>query len=714
VDFYRYAVGVVTAIQPPDITRPDEGPLLALASRFGGRTGLLVAFAVAHVLLVLLGYALKESLSAPAVMWPSVGLLFVMLWLTPRSLWPFILAIQYAIEAGIAALPPEPFDPSTDLLYPLANGLDALVGASLAKWLIPDLERMRTLQGLRFVGATAVGAAAGAVLGAWVVLKDSPGGISGLQYLHQIQIWWAGNWLGHITAAPILFCWLSPMRRQFPELVLRSRAEPVALALLLAGFSIYIFSSSDRSASSLLQMPTVVVGLLIYAALRLPPRWTSILFAVTALICTWFASRRLGPFDMPDVFSRTAGLQTYLASAGVISFVLSMSTSERNVVLGRLSDAEYRYRSFVELSTEVIWRVELGRGLPIDLPQQDQLEWLHRHARVVEASRSYEQLDQQLAEGGSLPWRREIAWAAAYEDSLTMAARRNYSIDGLRFSAKVQGRSRSYVASFSGVVQDGHLLRIWGVARDITELTELNGRLLREQERLKTYARQLVTAEEKARRATAVDLHDGIGQTLAGMAMTLDVARQQSPPDVALLIEEVRARLRDVQEVTRQMITDLSPPGLYDLGLVPALQWLAVYMRGQDHLSVELDASVREEFIKLDMRVLVFKLVRELLRNVVKHSGVDRAVLRVVGDGQRLHVIVSDNGRGFDTQLDMFGARSGGFGLWSIADRVQEAGGHFSVDALPGRGSRFELIFPLATGQKVGGQGKAASAGHRA
>jgi signal transduction histidine kinase len=676
--------------------------------------GLLVAFAVAHVLLVLLGYALKESLNAPAVMWPSVGLLFVMLWLTPRSLWPYILTIQFLVEAGIAALPPEPFDPSTDLFYPLANGLDALVGASIAKWLIPDLERMRTLQGVRFVVATAAGAAAGAVPGAWVVLKDSPGGISGLQYLHQVQVWWAGNWLGHITVAPVIFCWLSPLRRQFPELALRSRAELAALAILLAGFSIYIFGSSDRSASSLLQLPTVVVGLFIYVALRIPPRWTSVLFALTALICTWFVSRRLGPFDLPDVFSRTASAQTYLASIGVISFVLSMSTAEKTIVMGRLTNAEYQYRSFVELSTEAIWRVEISRGLPVSLPLEQQLDWLRKHARVAEASRSYEQLDPQMIDGAVMPWRRELAWTAAYEDNFAAAARNKYSIDGLRFSAQVQGRSRSYVTSFSGVVHDGYLLRIWGVARDITELTELNGRLLREQERLKTYARQLVTAEEKARRATAVDLHDGIGQTLAGMAMTLDVARQQSPPDVALLIEDVRARLRDVQEVTRQMITDLSPPGLYDLGLVPALQWLAVYMRGQDNLSVELDASVHEEFIKLDMRVLVFKLVRELLRNVVKHAGIDRAVLRVVGDNQRLRVIVSDNGRGFDTQLDMFGARSGGFGLWSIADRVQEAGGHFSVDALPGRGSRFELIFPLMTGQKVAGHTKAASAGHRA
>ncbi len=673
-------------------------------SRFGGRAGLVALFAVAHVLLVVLSYTLKESLNAPAVMWPSVGLVFVFLWLTPRSLWLPILATQYGIEAIIAALPPEPFDPSTDLFYPLANGLDAAVGASIARLLIPDLKGVRTLQAMSFVGATALGAAAGALLGAWVVVKDVSGGVTFMQYLHQVQIWWAGNWLGHLAVAPVIFCWLSPVRGRHPELMLKSRAELAVLVLLVAGFSVYIFANSGRSASSLLQMPTVIVGLLIYTALRMPPRWTATLFALTALICTWLASRRLGPFDLPDIFARTGGVQTFLASIGVISFALSMSTAEKNIVMGRLRDAEYRYRSFVELSTEAMWRVELAREMPVTLSHEQQMEWLREHASIVKASRSYERLDPQAAGGDAMPWRREVAWSTAYEDNLAAAARQGYSIDGLRFAVDLHGRSRNYLTSFCGVVRDGHLLRIWGVARDITELTELNARLLREQDRLKTYARQLVTAEEKARRSTAVDLHDGIGQTLVGMAMTLDVARQTAPADVALLVDEVRARLRDVQEHTRQMITDLSPPGLYDLGLVPALQWLAVYLRGHDRLSVELDADVHEEWIKLDMRILVFKLVRELLRNVVKHAGVSRATVHVHGDDQQLRIEVSDHGRGFDSQLDMFGARAGGFGLWSIADRAQEVGGRFAVDTSPGRGSRFELVFPLGGAQRAAGQ----------
>ncbi len=203
-----YAVGLVGANQQLQAAG-SAGPLLDAVSGRGGRTTLILGFAVAHTLLVLLGFLLKESLNAPAMVWPSVGLLFVMLWLTPHRLWPAILLVQYLVEVLLNALPLEPFDPSTDLVYPLANAIDAVVGASIARVLIPDISKVRTRQALAFIGATALGAAAGALFGASVNMMDGGNGFALREFLHKAQIWWAGNWLGHLTVAPVVFCWLS-------------------------------------------------------------------------------------------------------------------------------------------------------------------------------------------------------------------------------------------------------------------------------------------------------------------------------------------------------------------------------------------------------------------------------------------------------------------------------------------------------------------------
>jgi signal transduction histidine kinase len=238
------------------------------------------------------------------------------------------------------------------------------------------------------------------------------------------------------------------------------------------------------------------------------------------------------------------------------------------------------------------------------------------------------------------------------------------------------------------------LTRIWGVARNITELVELNDRLRQKQERLQMYARQLVGAEERARRATAVDLHDGIGQQLVGLTLMLDAAASRSSPDVRLMLSDATHTAREVQSITQRVIADLSPPGLYELGLEPALKWLSVYMRGKDGLQVDLQVDPDAAAFDLELRILVFKLIRELLRNVVKHAGVQSAAVTVTQTSTELRVLVEDRGVGFEWQLSLFEPRSEGFGLWSVADRVRAAAGEMTVDTAPGSGCRVSVTFP--------------------
>ena len=673
-------------------SRELNTPWDVLQAALGGRIGVFIAFAMTHAALIGLGYSFKESIGDAALMWPSAGLAFAALWLTPRRYWPVMLVIQFAVELTIGAAVQRPFVIQYAALFALANCIEAAVGASVMRAMNEDSGQVRTRRTLEFMLATAAGAMAGALIGAWA---NSNPLYSPLSYLHQLQVWWASDWLGSLTFTPVVFCWISPTRSRVPELMLRSRMELVILASVLVLASLYVFSVPSNGAVSIFQLPFILLVLMVFVAYKLPPRWSATLVALTVCICAHEAAHQRGPFVTADPFIRALQVQAFLASMAGLTFVLTVSTTEKRIALGRLRESDYRYRSFVELNTEAIWRVELLQPMPLELPVEEQLQWLRAHARIVESSRSYQDLDTAAKSGGILAWRPEVPWCAMAESQLPALAKGGFSADGLRFRMDVHGRPHSFVTAFVGVVESGLLMRIWGVARDITELTDLNTRLLREQDRLKTYARQIVTAEEKARRATAVDLHDGIGQSLVGMAMTLEVASQHTAGDVRMLVDEVRSRLREVQERTRHMISDLSPPGLYDLGLGPALQWLAVYVRGQQQLHVELDVQVREEALPIEMRVLVFKLVRELLRNVVKHAGVQAAHVAVHSDADRLHVQVSDQGRGFEWQMDMFGAASGGFGLWSIADRVHEAGGEFRVDTAPGRGSRFEMEFPL-------------------
>src|SRR5262249_41252225 len=159
---------------------------------------------------------------------------------------------------------------------------------------------------------------------------------------------------------------------------------------------------------------------------------------------------------------------------------------------------------------------------------------------------------------------------------------------------------------------------------------------------------QLIGAEERARRTMAVSLHEGIERQLSELKLTVDAISSQSPAGFRVLLDRLRETLGGVQVRTRRLIADVSPPGLYDIGLGAALQWLAVYMRNNDGLQVGLKVAVDEKTLLLDARVLAFHLIRELLRNVARHARVDSAEVKVAQSPRDLTIEVHDDGAGFD------------------------------------------------------------------
>jgi signal transduction histidine kinase len=652
----------------------------------------LAGFGLVYSVLVLLGLGLRESSQQLTIIWPAAGMLFMALWLSPRRNWPWILGVQIAVEIALAVARTDHFSLRAYAPFPMANAIDATVGAFVAQRLIEAPEIPRIRQVLQFIAAVALGAAASAALGAWGAAP--PGGA---QYLREWQLWWAGNWLGSLCIAPMVMGWAVRWRAPALSAAPVPTIEVALTAAVLFCMTIWIFSASPDSVSPILNPPFILLALVIVAAFRLPPRWSATLATITTLLASYFASRGLGPFaGYTNPFVRVGAVQLYLAALLVIDFMLAVVLLEMRNTLQLLSASRERYRNFVEQSSEAVWRIELDVPMSPDLPMSEQIAWLREYANVAECNLTYLRLNQQcgLSDTDFHVWRAESPWSAVFLEHIGAAAHQGYSMDGLQFTLQAGSRQLTYITGFRGVMEQGKLVRVWGVARDVTELVELSDRLRQKQERLQLYARQLVGAEERARRATAVDLHDGIGQHLAGLAMTLDAVASRSTPDVRLLLGEATHTVREVQGITQRVIADLSPPGLYELGLEPALKWLSVYMRGKDNLQVDLQVAADAAAYDLDLRVLVFKLIRELLRNVVKHSGVQSATVIVTQTPHELKVAVEDRGVGFEWQLSLFEPRSEGFGLWSVADRVRAAAGEMTVDTAPGRGCRVSVVFP--------------------
>lgn len=229
--------------------------------------------------------------------------------------------------------------------------------------------------------------------------------------------------------------------------------------------------------------------------------------------------------------------------------------------------------------------------------------------------------------------------------------------------------------------------------------------LLGFQQRQRKLSSLSIQTEERERRRIATEIHDRIGQTLAVVKIQLGVIGaefdfQGLKPKVEYVRELVSQTIRDVRTLT----FELSPPMLYELGLQAALEWLAVNIRKQSGLEVEIAADGCNRLLDTDRRVLLFRTCSELLLNVVKHAEAKHARVDMRSDGDLIRIGISDDGVGFDQAVlqNGFDPFERGFGLFSIGEQLKQYGGTFTVDPAPGHGSAVTIALPLAMTAETG------------
>jgi CheY-like chemotaxis protein/anti-sigma regulatory factor (Ser/Thr protein kinase) len=165
--------------------------------------------------------------------------------------------------------------------------------------------------------------------------------------------------------------------------------------------------------------------------------------------------------------------------------------------------------------------------------------------------------------------------------------------------------------------------------------------------------------------------------------------------------ERVRESINMIDEAvtaSRSLTIELSPPILHDAGLPAAFEWLARWVKERHGLQVGVSCDPQADSEREDIRVLIFQATRELLFNVVKHAKVDRACVELsLHENDALKIVVRDRGVGFepDPTNAAVDSSNGGFGLFSIAERVQSLGGRLDVESAPQQGTRVTLIVPI-------------------
>ena len=253
--------------------------------------------------------------------------------------------------------------------------------------------------------------------------------------------------------------------------------------------------------------------------------------------------------------------------------------------------------------------------------------------------------------------------------------------------------SLALVKLTTSLVSDGRRPRgFQHIARDVTDEKRL-------EENLRFYLREATMAQEEERKRIARDLHDETAQELVALSRELDKLAIR----FGRRSEDSRARIRELQDWVgkvldgvRRFSQDLRPSVLDDLGLLPALQWLAADVEKRFGIEVRTSVIGDERRLPPDAELLLFRIAQEALHNVWRHSGASRACLVVESDDDTVRLSVRDNGTGFEVPEragDL--AEQGKLGLAGMQERARLLGATLNLESKPGEGTTVSVEMPV-------------------
>jgi signal transduction histidine kinase len=214
------------------------------------------------------------------------------------------------------------------------------------------------------------------------------------------------------------------------------------------------------------------------------------------------------------------------------------------------------------------------------------------------------------------------------------------------------------------------------------------------QEIQQSLARQVATVRETEKQSVAHELHDVVLQKAVDIAHEIDDVLEEVPDEVSRTrLKKLRTDVEDMMEQTRQVVRDLRPPMLDEIGLVGSLKELAD-SRAEQGIEIILSVSGEERRLPDLTEAALFRIAEEALNNIRRHSRATRVEITVEFATNEVRLKLSDNGVGFvlPTYRELVGKSK--FGIVDMSERARMAGGNFRVESAVGRGTIITVGMP--------------------
>ena len=248
--------------------------------------------------------------------------------------------------------------------------------------------------------------------------------------------------------------------------------------------------------------------------------------------------------------------------------------------------------------------------------------------------------------------------------------------------------------------------------RDLLEnLVHANEKLRTNTTLLQNLALELTRIEARERQRIARILHDDLQQMLASAKLQTEMLFDYFKDEPVQKVQMVFDVISEAMKTSRSLSHELNPAFVHGENLGEALKKLGVRMAENYGFQVQSTIETATDRIAEEIEIFVYRSMQELLFNCAKHAGASRVSFELSCNGQLLTATMTDDGVGFDPgNLKINGGNEGGFGLYSIQQRVIALGGSLKVQSLPGKGSRFVFKIPLGSENEAGVAAKSGKA----
>ena len=413
--------------------------------------------------------------------------------------------------------------------------------------------------------------------------------------------------------------------------------------------------------------------------------WTEAMRATSEEVRDRLSLRHRDGSAVPAEFVAIASLDadgTFLGANGSVRDMRERDRLERE-----LRASEDRYRTLASSSPDLVFATDAeGRYTFLSDRAQTVLGW----DKAASLGRHFMEF---VAPGF------EAVAAASYQEvvaapDLVYSARMDF-LDG-------SGRPIPLDINIVGKVEDGVLVGINGVARDMSERTRLERELRRQ-------AGELAAGEERAHLAR--ELHDSVTQALFSMTLVSRSAEMllgTDPEAARTHLTQLRELQREALAEMRALIFELRPGNLESDGLVRALKTHSAALQGRLGLPVVVESDL-EDRLPLAAEEVLYRIAQEALHNVVKHAAARQVRVQVQWADGGVRLRVEDDGKGFDPMS----VPDGHLGLAGMRARAERVGATFACKSKPGKGTSIEVALgPLALAelQAAAAIGEAATA----